>query len=173
MHGRLRSKEYVRLTKPSLNRFNQNLRDSTFSEDQCHCPVWRFPDGFLQTFRFLPIMDLFRLRQVCSTFKDEVGLQVKLGIFDPTKDPVQLSLCDDPRYYVPNPSWIRLKNLKEHLPTLKSVFPSVKVLVINSSYRLYIEDILDSFVHLESLAIDDEIECYDTNRSYSQLKHCF
>ena len=130
----------------SLSKFSGD----NLAEDLMPPEVWR------KTFRFLSIMELVKLRQVCKTFKDEVGLQEKLGIFDPTKDPVQLSLCDDPRYYVPNPSWIRLKNLKEHLPTLKSQFPSVKVLVINSSYGLYIEEILDSFVHLESFAIDNE-----------------
>ena len=60
-HGQLWSKEYVRLTKSSLNCFTQNLRDSIFSEDQCHCPVWRFSEDFLQTFRLLSIMELARL----------------------------------------------------------------------------------------------------------------
>ena len=99
-HGRLRSKEYVRLTKSYLNCFNQNLRDSTFSEDQCHCPVWMFPEDFLQTFRFLSIMELVRLRQVCQTFKDEVdflfGLEEKLGtlieIFNLWEGPVHHDL---------------------------------------------------------------------------------
>ena len=58
---------------------------------------------------------------------------------------------------------------------LKSLFPSVTILFMNSvaSYEVYIEDILDSFIHLESLAIHDHIECYDTNRSYPKLKHLF
>ena len=124
-------------------------------------------------------MELVELRGVCETFKKEVDFllttQAKLGIFSPWSEPVHLNLCDDSRYYVPNSSWIRLNNLKEHLPTLKSLFPLVKVLVMNSlgCDKLYIEEILDSFVDLESLAIDDVIECRDTNLSYPKLKHLF
>ena len=144
------------------------------AEDFIKPSVWR------KTFRFLSIMELVILRQVSSTFKDEVDYlfttQDKLGIFHPTEDAVDRSMCDDLHYYVPNSSWIRLtKRLRQqHLLTLKSLFPSVKVLVMNSSEKkLLIEDILDSFVDLESLAIDDEIECRDTNRSYPKLKHLF
>ena len=43
----------------------------------------------------------------------------------------------------------------------------------SSEKKLLIEDILDSFVHLEFLAIDDHIECRDTSRSYPKLKHLF
>ena len=39
--------------------------------------------------------------------------------------------------------------------------------------EVYIEDILDSFVDLESLAINGNIQCCDTNRSYPKLKHLF
>ena len=141
-----------------------------FAEDVTKPEVWR------KTFRFLS-MELVRLREVCETFKVDFlfTTQDKLGIYDPWRGPVYPDLCSDPRYYVPNSSWIRLKNFKEHLPTLKSLFPSVKVLVMNSSagYKLYIEDILDAFVDLESLAIDDDIECCDRNRSYPKLKHLF
>ena len=139
------------------------------------------PEVWRTTFRFLSTIELVKLREVCGTFKKEVDFmfttQEKLGIFNPTETAVDLSLCDDPRYYVPNSSWIRLtKRLRQqHLPTLKSLFPSVKVLFVNSvdSYELYIEGILNSFVDLESLAIDTHIECYDTNRSYPKLKHLF
>ena len=138
------------------------------------------PETWRMTFKFLSIMELVRLRQVCSTFKDEVdflfGRQDKLGIFDPFCVPMNSDLCSDPRYYIPDSSWIRLNSLRQHLPTLKSLFPSVKVLVMNSSciYELYIEDILDSFVDLESLAIDnDDTECRDTDQSYPKLKHLF
>ena len=143
------------------------------AEDIMKPEVWR------KTFRFLSIMELVRLRQVCGTFNDEIDFlfksQEKLGIFDPRRPPVNFDLSSDSRYYVPNSSWIRLDNLRQHLPTLKSLFPSVKVLVMNSSgnYKLYIEDILDSFVDLESLAMNDHINCCDTTRSYPKLKHLF
>ena len=43
------------------------------------------PEVWMKTFRFLSIMELVNLREVCSTFKDEVdflfGRQDKLGIF--------------------------------------------------------------------------------------------
>ena len=111
-----------------------------------------------------------------------LNTQEKLGIFDPSRGPVHLDLCSDPRYDIPNSSWIRLNSLRQHLPTLKSLFPSVKLLVMNSSksgcnprvyYKLYMEDILDSFVDLESLAIDSRIRCCDPSRSYPKLKHLF
>ena len=147
----------------SLSKFSGD----NLAEDLMPPEIWR------KTFRFLSIMELVRLRQVCKTFKDEVGLQEKLGIFGPWSEPLHRNLCSHPHYYVPNSSWIRLNNFKEHLPTLKSQFPSVKVLVINSSEckELLVEDILDSFVDLESLAIEDVIECRDTNLSYPKLKH--
>ena len=151
------------------------------AEDLMKPEVWR------KTFRFLSIMELVRLREVCQTFKEEIDFlfttQDKLGIINPWRGSIHFHLCHDPRYYVPNSLWIRLsENFKEYLPTLKSLFPSVKLLVMNFSqsslnsrvdYKLYMEDVLDSFVYLESLAIDDRIECCDTNRSYPKLKHLF
>ena len=144
------------------------------------------PEVWRKTFRFLSIMELVKLRQVCQTFKEEIDFlfttQDRLCTFDPSRGPVHFDLCIHPRYYVANSSWIRLKNFKKHLPTLKSLFPSVKVLVMRASksaYRpgvyceLYIEDILDSFVDLEFLAINDDIQCRDTNRSYPKLKYLF
>ena len=72
------------------------------AEDVMKPEIWR------KTFRFLSILELVRLRQVCQTFKDEVDFlfttQDKLGIFDPTENAVDLSLSDDPRYSVPNSS---------------------------------------------------------------------
>ena len=153
----------------SLSKFSGD----NLAEDLMKPEIWR------KTFMFLSIMELVRLRQVCETFKEEVdflfAIQNKLGIFERWRGPVHYDLCSDPRYYIPNSSWIRLKSLTQHLPTLKSLFPSVKVLVMNSSksYRLYIEDILDSFVYLESLAIDGLVQCCDRNRSYPKLKHLF
>ena len=161
----------------SLCRFSG---DNT-AEDLMNPSVWRM------TFKFLSIMELVRLREVCKTFKEKVDLlfrrQEKLGIFDSWKEPAYNILYSDPRYYVPNSLWIRLDYLRQHLPTLKSLFPSVKLLVMNSSkspefnsrvyYKLYIEDILDLFVDLESLAITDNIRCRDTNQSYPKLKHLF
>src|SRR5207244_9558916 len=87
------------------------------AEDLMKPEVWR------KTFMFLSIMELVRLREVCETFKEEIdflfGRQEKLSIFDPWKGPVHFDLCDDPRYYVPNSSWIRLHSLRQHLPILK------------------------------------------------------
>ena len=160
----------------SLSKFSGD----NLAEDVMKPEVWR------RTFKFLSIMELVRLRLVCKTFKEEVDFlfttQDKLGIFNPwrRREPLNSYLYSDPRYYVPNSSWIRLHSIGQHLPTLKSLFPSVKLLVIDSSencfrstvyYKLYIEDFLDSFVDLQSLAIDDDIVCCNTNRSYPKLKH--
>ena len=162
----------------SLSKFSGD----NLAEDVMKPEVWR------RTFKFLSIMELVRLRLVCKTFKEEVDFlfttQDKLGIFNPwrRREPLNSYLYSDPRYYVPNSSWIRLHSIGQHLPTLKSLFPSVKLLVIDSSencfrstvyYKLYIEDFLDSFVDLQSLAIDDDIVCCNTNRSYPKLKHLF
>ena len=160
----------------SLSKFSGD----NLAEDLMKPEVWR------KTFRFLSIMELVKLREACKTFKDEVdflfGTQIKLGIFNPSRGPVHPDVSSDSLYYVPNSSWIRLDGLRQHLPILKSLFPSLKVLVMNSSetslnsrvdYKLYMDEILDLFVNLESLAIDEDIECCDTNRSYPKLKHLF
>ena len=155
----------------SLSKFSGD----NLAEDVMQPSVWRM------TFKFIPIMELVKLREVCSTFKQEVdflfGRQEKLGIFKSTESPLYMKVLPfnlDPRYDVPNSLWIRLNSLKQHLPTLKSLFPSVKLLVISTFFsELYIEDILDSFVDLDSLAMNSHIECCDTNRSYPKLKHLF
>ena len=144
------------------------------------------PEVWRKTFTFLPIMELVKLRQVCLTFRDEVdflfGVQENLGIFESKKYPVDIQLCEDPGHEVPNSSWIWLDNFVYHLSTLKSLFPSVKVLVINAAmfrfhvdytihYIINIEQILDTFVNLECLAINDRIVCSDTDRNLPNLKH--
>ena len=99
---------------------------------------------------------------------------------------MKIELCHDPLHYIPNYCWIRLKNLNQHLSTLKSLFPSVKVLVINAptnnrytrddmSYSLLcLEGIMDAFVDLECLSISDDLISMDSERSFPKLKHlCF
>ena len=133
------------------------------ADDLLQPEVWR------KAFRLFSIMELVRLRRVCETFKEEVdflfGTQNKLGIFDRWREPVHRywvpDLYNDP-YYVPSSSWIRLHSMRQYLPTLKSLFPLVKLLVIIPAKfslftfysKLYIEDILDSFVDLESFAFN-------------------
>ena len=153
---------------------------SKFSGDNLAEDILK-PETWRMTFRFIPIMELFRLREVCETFKEEInflfGIQEKLGIFEPKRYPLDIELCQDPLHDVPNCSWIRLKKLKQHLPTLKSLFPSLKVLVINGSVNIIpfgsvkIEEVLDSFVDLECLTINYQIECNDSSRSFPKLKH--
>ena len=141
---------------------------SKFSGDNLAEDIMK-PEVWRKAFRFLSIMELVRLREVCETFKDEVdflfGTQNKLGIFERWRGPVHRywvpDLYNDP-YYVPNSSWIRLHSMRQYLPTLKSLFPSVKLLVIIPAKfslfifysKLYIEDIFYSFVDLESFAFN-------------------
>ena len=138
------------------------------AEDLMKPEVWR------KTFKLFPIMELVKLREVCSTFKDEVDFlfatQTKLGIFGSMKPRFKINFCQDPLHDIPVSSWIRMdKPFIEYLSSLKSMFPSVKVLCINYGIACEIGKVLESFVELECLAISDYVWGYETNFPY--LKH--
>src|SRR2546421_595576 len=75
---------------------------SKFSEENLAKDLMK-PEIWRKTFTFLSIIELVRLREVCSTFKDEVHLlfrvQEKLGVFDPTEGPLYIH---DPLHDIPN-----------------------------------------------------------------------
>ena len=144
---------------------------SKFSaEDLMKLEVWK------KTFKLFPIMELVKLREVCSTFKEGVDVlfatQTKLGIWGSRKPIFEIEFCQDPLHDVPNSSWIRMdKSFLEHLTTLKSMFPSVKILCINYGIGCEIEKVLESFVELECLAINDQVWCCETTSNFANLKH--
>ena len=140
------------------------------AEDLMKPEVWR------KTFKLFPIMELVKLREVCSTFKDEVDFlfatQTKLGIFGSMKPRFEINFCQDPLHDIPVSSWIRMdKPFIEYLSSLKSMFPSVKVLCINYGIGCEIEKVLESFVELECLAINDQVWCCETTSNFANLKH--
>ena len=134
------------------------------------------PEVLRETFKLFPIMELVRLRRVCSTFKDEVDFlfatQTKLGIWGSRKPIFEIEFCQDPLHDIPNSSWIRMEtSFIEHLSTLKSIFPYLKVLWVNYQLECEIETVLESFVELECLAISDYVRCYKTTSNFANLKH--
>ena len=131
------------------------------AEDLMKREIWR------KTFKFFPIMELVKLREVCLTFKEEVDFlfatQTKLGLFGSGEPLFETELCQDPLHDVPNSSWIRMEtSFIEHLSTLKSLFPSVKVLCIHYQIECEIEKVLGAFVGLECLTISGYICLYET-----------
>ena len=159
------------------------------AEDLIKPEVWRM------TFKFISIVELVKLREVYSTFKDEVDFflttQEKPGIFKPkwmASQGLTTQFCQDPLHDVPQSPWIRLNSLQKYWSVVKPMFLSVKVLHINApmyeylvdeweirlkEFEIKFEDTFNSFVHLECLSINDSIDCKDTNRSYPKLKHLF
>ena len=156
--------------KKTFKFFQTKFSRDNLAEDLMKPYIWR------KTFKFFPVIELVKLRQVCSTFKKEIDFlfatQTKLGIWGSRKPIFEIEFCQDPLHDIPNSSWIRMEtSFIEHLSTLKSLFPSVKVLCIHYQIECEIEKVLGAFVGLECLVTSDYVVSLETTSNFVNLKH--